>query len=61
MTEEPKIYTVKEAAQLLHVHPTTVRNEIKRNRIEVFRVNGKVTGRIRITQTALDTYMHLPC
>jgi len=50
MSEEQQIYTVNEVAQLLRVHPRTVRNMIRDGELEAFMVRSEY----RITQSALD-------
>ncbi len=54
--EQQKIYTVREAAQLLRLHEVTVRRKLRARMIESFRVNGD-GGEYRIPQGALDAYM----
>jgi len=52
MTEE-RIYTVREVAERLRVHPKTVRKLIARGELMSF----KVLGEYRIKQGALDQFM----
>lgn len=52
MTEE-KFYTVKEIANLLRIHPRTVRKMIAEGELEAI----KVRDEYRIRQSALDALM----
>lgn len=46
-------YTVPEVSNLLKIHPDTVKNEIKRNKLKGFKVGTDW----RITEQALEDYM----
>jgi excisionase family DNA binding protein len=52
MTEE-KFYTIKEIADLLKVHPRTVRKMIHAKEIDAIRVRDEY----RITESALEEYI----
>ncbi len=52
MTEE-RVYTIKEVASIVHVHPMTIYRMIKSGELPSF----KVRGEHRIKQSALDRLM----
>lgn len=51
----PKIYTVKEIAEILSVSDETIRREIKRNKLRCFYVGNEA----RFTQVHLEEYMNI--
>lgn len=51
----PKIYTVKEIAEILIVSDETVRREIKRDKLRCFYVGNEA----RFTQVHLEEYMNV--
>ena len=52
MTEE-RVYTTKEVADIIRVHPKTVTRLIQRGDLEAFTISDEY----RITQSSLDRFM----
>ena len=48
-----KVYKIAEVADIVQSHPETVKNEIKRNRLQCFKVGSEY----RITEQALEDYL----
>lgn len=48
-----KVYRIAEVADIVQSHPETVKNEIKRNRLQCFKVGSEY----RITEQALEDYL----
>ena len=53
-----KLYTIKEAAELLNVSEGTVRNEIKRGRLKVIRMGTKDKA-VRVPGWAIQDFLQL--
>ncbi len=51
----PRIYTVKEFAEILGVSDATIRNEIDRGKLHCFKVGNES----RFTQHHVDSYMNI--
>jgi excisionase family DNA binding protein len=47
------LLTIPEAAKILHCHPDTVRNAIRRGRLKAH----KVEGAVRISEAAVNAYL----
>ena len=50
---EPAYYTIKEFAQRLRVHENTIRNSIKKGRINAFRIGGGPKSSYRIPSSEI--------
>jgi len=50
-------YTVKEASEILHIHPVTLTRYIREGYIRASKTNGK-TGRYRIGESAIQAYLN---
>ncbi len=50
---DERVYTTSEVAEIIRVHPKTVRKMIRRGQLDAF----KVLDEYRITQSALDELM----
>lgn len=50
-----KCYTVKQVAEMLHVHPRYVKTEIGRGRLMAFHIGG--SSGYRIEENALNKYI----
>ncbi len=48
------ILTIKEFAELIRVHPNSVRNMIKKGRLSCFRIGGGETSAYRIPRTEVQ-------
>ncbi|MDD3224743.1 MAG: helix-turn-helix domain-containing protein [Clostridium sp.] len=47
-----KYYETKELAEMLHVHPETIKREVQRNKLQCFKVGSE----LRFTQDHVDEY-----
>ena len=52
-----EFYTVNEVAKVLNLNPTTVRKEIKNNRLRSIRVGDTPKARYRILKKEIDRYV----
>lgn len=56
--DDPTVLTVSELAELLRVHPTTIREQVKRG---VFPIRAlQIGSRLRFSRAAVDRYIAGP-
>ena len=54
MNDEKEFYTIMEFADKLRIHPNTVRNAIKKGRIQAFRIGVGSRSDYRIAATEIN-------